>query len=174
MRLKVTAAMAAALLLGVLGGSSARAAFNGGTGTAACSDGTVTWSPAKLWPPNHTLRTVTISYDEAENDGDAIGLSVTAISSDDDGLEKGSTANNEPDFTGVGNSDSGVDSVPPSAADPATVTVQLRSERMGKDRDGRTYTISVSCSDNGNVSLKPPESGSATLQVIVPHDRRHA
>jgi hypothetical protein len=46
-------------------------------------------------------------------------------------------------------------------------TVNLRAQRTGKDKDGRTYTIKVvALDDAGNKS--DPE----TVTVTVPHDQR--
>ena len=53
------------------------------------------------------------------------------------------------------------------AIDHATglVQLQLRSERAGK-RDGRTYTITITATDeSGN-------SSTAVLDILAPHDRR--
>ncbi len=49
-------------------------------------------------------------------------------------------------------------------ADPAIV--KLRSERLSKPKDGRTYTISVVCGD-------PLDGGgTANVTVFVPHSRK--
>jgi len=143
--------------------------FDGGSGTVACSDGTVAWTPAKVWPPNHKMKDVTITYDEASDDGDTLTVTIDSITHDDEGLEKGSTANHFPDDAGEGLSGSASDD---AGAAPATVTGQVRKERMGKDKDGRVYTISVTCTDAGDVSGEGPTSGTASLTVTVPHDRR--
>jgi len=150
---------------------AARADF--GTSSVACGEGTVTYSPSNLWPPNHKMRTVTLKFEEAgtgEDNGNFIGLQVNSITYDEQGHEKGATARHSPDFTGVGNNDMGTDTV--DGSDPATVTVQLRSERMGTDRDGRTYTINVTCIDFGEPNVTDPyNSASADLTVLVPHNR---
>jgi hypothetical protein len=48
------------------------------------------------------------------------------------------------------------------------VRVSLTASREGSDRDGRTYSITVSAKDKaGNL-------GSGTTEVHVPHDRGHS
>lgn len=165
MRKRVVAmTLAAALGLSALG---VAVADTGSASTECNEHGTVSWSPTTLWPPNHKMKTVTIAFDEAQDDGDTIGLEVLSLASDDAGKEKGAAAKHGPDTAGVGAQDTAVDQ---AAGEAARVTVQLRAERMGKDRNGRTYTIQVQCSDQGNVSGQPAHSDTATLTVLVPHD----
>jgi hypothetical protein len=173
MRLRLpVAAVAVALAVVLLGPVSGAGTFDGGSGTTDCvaSDGsvvgTVTWSPAKLWPPNHKMRNASATFTEADADGDTVTLTIDGITNTEEGFEKGSTARHGPDSTGVGTTGTGTG----SASTPFT----LRSERMGTSRDGRTYTITVTCTDTGDASLEAPQSGTATLTVLVPHDRRHA
>ena len=153
MRTRVTAAMVVAVLATTLLGAGASGkAFDGGSGTVACGTGTtLSWSPAKLWPPNHTLRDVTLTFDGA-------AFTVTGVTSDEDGVEKGSTANNEPDFAITDATGGG------GAANPAVV--QVRAERNAKPKDGRTYTITVLCGDPA------AGGGTANATVFVPHSRK--
>jgi hypothetical protein len=127
--------------------------FDGGSGSTACGTGTVEWSPAKLWPPNHTLRDVTITSALA-------AFTVTGVTSDEDGVEKPSNAGNEPDFVISDAAGGG------GSANPAVV--QLRAERNAKPKDGRTYTIAVACGDPA------AGGGTANLTVLVPHSRKKA
>jgi hypothetical protein len=159
-RIRVIAVTAvAALAVGLFGSVSQAKPFDGGSETASCSNGTVTWSPRRLWPPNHKLRDVTISFNNA-NEGDTLTLSVDSVTNSED-PQSGSNAKHEPDVVGVPASDIGT-----ATADPATVTIQLRSERSGKSKpDGRIYTINVSCATTSG----GPDT--ATLTVTVPHDR---
>src|SRR5438067_13693111 len=54
--------------------------FDAGTGTAPCgATGTITWTPARMWPPNHKMRPVTVTYTEAVADGDTLTLQVNSI-----------------------------------------------------------------------------------------------
>jgi hypothetical protein len=178
MRLKVGAVIAVAVLLGSVGTAAQAKPFDGGSGSAPCiaSDGTTVvgtfdYSPAAMWPPNHKMRDVTVNYTDADNDGDAISFSVDSVTNSEDGLEEGATANHAPD---VQNTPllpiTGTDG---TATPDLTTTFQVRSERMGTDKAGRTYTITVSCTDAGDVSATGPSSGTATLTVLVPHSRGH-
>jgi hypothetical protein len=98
--------------------------------------------PTSLWPPNHTMRDVTVSYTATDNCPVSCTLSV---------------ASNEP-VDGTGDGDSSPDW---NVVDDHHV--QLRAERSGSG-NGRTYTITVSCSDpTGN-------TGTASANVVVLHN----
>ena len=60
-----------------------------------------------------------------------------------------------------------------SSTDPgtATTTAQVRAERSGTSKAGRTYSINVTCSDMGG-SNNETEMQTVTIQVFVPHDQR--
>jgi hypothetical protein len=151
----------------------------GGNGTTQCVDangnaldGTVTWSPTTIWPPNHKLQTITVSYADRDGDGSQT-LTVSAPSGTHNqmtnGVEDVGAGNTPVDF---------VPGAPGTAADPgtATTTPQVRSERSGKDGD-RVYTITVNCShsseaDTGNPNEIAGQDGTATVTVTVPHDQR--
>lgn len=100
-------------------------------------------NPSSLWPPNHKMRDVTISYNSADmcNSGTGATCAITVSSNE-----------------------------PTTASDPDWVIVdahhiRLRAERAGNG-NGRTYTITITCTDAaGNTSRK-------TLNVQVPHDSR--
>src|SRR5882672_2686228 len=97
---------------------AARADF--GKDSVTCGEGTVSFSPKNLWPPNHKMRTVTLAFDEAglgEDNGNFIGLQVNGVTYDEQGFEKGATKRHSPDFTGVGTNDMGTDTA--DGTDPA-------------------------------------------------------
>jgi hypothetical protein len=141
-------------------------------GSVACNDGVVTWSPTTLWPPNHKMQTITISYTDADHDGDNTSVMIGAITDDQasaDGSDElqGSgqpTDKQGLDWAGTGNHASSSD------PDAATTTAEVRAERSGTDKTGRTYTIKVTCMDSGGM---PPEMESQTVDVTVtvPHDQ---
>jgi hypothetical protein len=103
------------------------------TPSVSCSSATA--APVSLWPPNHTLRTVTI--------GGVTNAKITGVTQD------------EPtDGTGDG------DIAPDAAARSTPGTVQLRAERSGT-ADGRAYTISFS----GVAGDGSPCTGTVTVSV---------
>lgn len=148
-----------------------------GTGSQPCmngsgaQDGWVTYSPTSLWPPNHKLVTINISY----NDGVTSSNSVPNSSSDGDGSMKTVAVSNvmisPPDGVGAGNPN-GVDVGAPGSMgmatdpSPANTSEQVASERQGPSKAGRTYTINVTCTDSDNNFM-----GTASLRVTVPHDQ---
>src|SRR5262245_37785385 len=75
-----------------------------------CGHGTVTWSPDTLWPPNHKLQTINISYfqpcDDSPCAGGDFSVTVTSITSNEEPLPKGCgqpDPKQGPDFNGIGN-----------------------------------------------------------------------
>ena len=96
-----------------------------------------------LWPPNHKMREVTVSYTENDNcPGSTCELGV---------------ASNEP-VDGLGDGDTTPDWIIEDAHHE-----QLRAERSGTG-DGRTYTTTITCTDaSGNAST-------AQASVQVKHD----
>jgi subtilisin-like proprotein convertase family protein len=109
--------------------------------------GPVSASPNRLWPPNHMMRDVKLTYSVGV---DNCGGSVTCVVS--------SITSNEPvNGNGDGNTSPDWEIISPTM-------VRLRSERSGGGT-GRTYTITVRCTDgNGNHTFR-------TTTVIVPHNQ---
>jgi hypothetical protein len=133
--------------------------------TVDCSDGVISYSPSTLWPPNHKLQPIAISYTVGDSDGD-ISIHVDSITENDEPANNGCGPSNNPDWTGVGLGASGAD----NTSVPVTITgVQLRAERCGTG-DGRTYTIHMSCCDD-SFSYLCEEPGTADLTVTVPHNQ---
>lgn len=98
-------------------------------------------NPSTLWPPDHTMRDITVDYVVTDNCG-VPSLSLTA-------------ASNEP-VDGTGDGDMSPDWIILDAHH-----LQLRAERAGGG-NGRTYTVTISATDSGG--------GSSTeqVQVVVP------
>lgn len=152
-------------------------AGSGGTGQTACADGTVSWSPTSIWPPNHKMKTVTINYTAPADNPDTADTTTITVDSvvDDQAGADGSgelNGSGQPtdqqglDWGGVGNSATSAE------GQTATTTAQVRAERSGLVKAGRTYTITVSCSEQtGGTVPNPMDSGMATLTVTVPHDQ---
>lgn len=164
------AAFPAGAVPGTGGDGNGRGPGTGGTGTTDCNDGTLTWSPTQIWPPNHKMKTITVVYDENDNDGDTITVVIDKITHDQfatDGTE----------VVGSGPQHLGPDGVPGpagSAIDPdaATTTGEVRAERSGTIKQGRTYTLTVTCTDSGDNSGDDEQSETKDITVFVPHDRR--
>lgn len=151
----------------------------GGTGHTTCVDangntldGTVTWSPTTIWPPNHKFQPITVNYTDTDGTGNET-LTVSAPTGTHNqmtnGVEDVGAGNTPVDF---------LPGAPGTASDPgtATTTPQVRSERSGKDGD-RVYTITVDCSHSSEADLNNPnevvgQNGTATITVTVPHDQR--
>ena len=101
-------------------------------------------SPSLLWPPNHKMITVHVSYDAMDACTDAISSLSVSSNEPADGLGDGDTT---PDWEVID-----------------AHTVRLRAERAGGG-SGRVYTITVRAIDrNGNTS-------SQAVEVRVPLDR---
>lgn len=179
-RLALTSAGLVGIAIAIPASATPHAAT--GDGSQACSnmagtaDGTVTPSVTSLWPPNHKMHTVTISYTApADAPGDASHITITGIiddqaNADGSGEVQGSGAPTDVqglDWSGVGNQGTAAE------GSPASADVQLRAERSGLFQSGRTYTIMVSCGeqDAGDGVDNPAESGTASVTVTVPHDQ---
>jgi hypothetical protein len=138
------------------------------TGSGAQMDGVITWTPTTIWPPNHKMQDIKISYTDNDNDNDTIGIAVTDITNNQTtgGVEAPGSGHTGTDWT---------PGTPGTAKDPgtATTTPQVRSERSGSD-GSRIYTITVMCTESGSSESTEPDSmGTAQLQVTVPHDQGH-
>ena len=164
----------AAFLLVLAPNVFAKKLSSGGTAQVSCGDGLVTYSPIMLWPPNHKMTQIDISFAEPHPEGttdtgpETLGLAVTGISSDQDAQDAAANAGCGPE-TGAG--DDWVFSTTPvfGAADDDTVTVstsvQVAAERCGKLKTSRVYTIDVTCTDSDGAT------DTAELNVTVPRNK---
>ena len=144
-----------------------------GQGTNDCGDGAggheLTWSPTKIWPPNHKYHTVDIVYSDTSQDHD-LTLSIDDVSHDEF-LEDGVT-----ELAGAGNT--GDDWVVTDAGGTGNgsvdAAVDIRAERSGLG-DGRTYTITYTATsdDDDDANNGGDNDCSGTLQISVPHDCRN-
>jgi hypothetical protein len=158
----------AAFLLVLTPNAFAKHSSTGGQAQVPCGDGTITYSPVTLWPPNHKLKTIDISFAESEAtpDGDTLGLQVTDISSNQDTQVAaggfGCGSNKVPSNNWVF-SDTPVTGAPGDDVDPVTTSVKVAAERCGKIKTARVYTIDVTCTDED-------ATDSVALTVTVVHD----
>ena len=161
----------AAFLLVIAPNAFAKRSSSGGTAQVTCGDGLVTYSPIMLWPPNHKLTQVGISFAEPHPEGttdtgpETLGIQVTGISSDQDTQDAAANAGCGPE-TGAGD-DWVFDTTPvsgPANDDTATVStsVQVAAERCAKLKTSRVYTIDVTCTDSDGTT------DTAALNVTVP------
>lgn len=111
-----------------------------------CSGATV--DTTTLWPPDHTLRNVTISGLTDPDPGDKVTINVTKVTQD------------EP-VNGLGDGDTSPDAITPANSN----VVKLRAERSGT-ADGRVYAITFTGTDAGGLSC------TGTVNVSVPHDQK--
>jgi len=104
----------------------------------------LTATPGTIWPADHRMATVSLSY---------------TVGSDEPVCAVESVTSNEADNgRGDGNTAQDIEIVD-------ATTVRVRAERRGGGHS-RIYTIALRCTDAYG------SSSSATTQVIVPHDRR--
>jgi hypothetical protein len=160
-----------------------------GSSSVACNDGTVYYSPTTIWPPNHKMVPVHISYADTDNDGDTTTIAVTGVTETDGTTTSDATVPDTLNGSGAPGSVQGPDAAadanyPPTAGSdpntPATWTEDVRAERSGTDGhgSGRTYTITVQCTDTNGTDPSQTnefgpntETGTATFTVTVPHDQ---
>ena len=164
----------AALLLVLAPNAFAKHSGSDGTAQVSCGDGFVTYSPIMLWPPNHKLTQIDISFAEPHPEGttdtgsETLGIQVTGISSDQDTEDAAGKTRCGPE-TAAGD-DWVFDSTPVVGApndDTVAVatTVQVAAERCAKLKKSRVYTIEVTCTDSDGTT------NSAALNVTVPHSK---
>lgn len=101
-------------------------------------------TPQTLWPPNHTMRDVVISYQVSDNCVSSPNITISVSS------------NEPPNGTGDGDTDSDWEILD-------NHHVRLRAERAANG-NGRIYTITLTINDGCNLPV------SASTQVVVAHN----
>ena len=102
--------------------------------------------PSVLWPPNHRMVNVTVSYDVTDNCALPFGSCTLSVTSNEPVLGHGS-GHTSPDWIVVDDHH-----------------VLLRAERQGNG-NGRIYTTTITCTDSGG------NSSEEQVEVVVPHNR---
>src|SRR5215472_13436133 len=105
-----------------------------------------TADPSVLWPPNHRMVNVTVSYDVTDNCALPFGSCALSVTSSEPVLGHGS-GHTTPDWVIVDDHH-----------------VLLRAERQGNG-NGRIYTTTITCTDSGG------NSSDEQVEVVVPHNR---
>jgi uncharacterized repeat protein (TIGR01451 family) len=105
-----------------------------------------TADPSVLWPPNHRMVNVTVSYDVTDNCPLPPGSCTLDVTSNEPVLGHGS-GHTSPDWIVVDDHH-----------------VLLRAEREGNG-NGRVYTTTITCTDSGG------NSSNEQVEVTVPHDQ---
>jgi hypothetical protein len=103
-------------------------------------------SPNVLWPPNHKIWNVAVSYTARDNCGGAVTCRLSVTS--DEPVNSIGDGNTLPDWVVV-----------------SVTQVRLRAERQSP-MDGREYTITVTCTDAANNTAR------RATTVSAPHDQR--
>ena len=120
---------------------------------------TITYAgPVTMWPPNHKMRDWTIVATDSSGDDAVTLFTVITSSQPDNGIGDGNTENDS-----VSDSSSADVAMGTPSAENAG---QVRSERSGPDKAGRTYTLtSTATFDNGETTC------TERFFVTVPHDQ---
>jgi hypothetical protein len=191
MKTRITLAALAAFVVVAVGGgtASARVAGNGGfhdtkgTQRAECivngnDEGDIVYTgPIEMWPPNHKVRTATISVTDVDRDmvddtttGDDATVVVTG-KHDEAVYDAQDMATSEEN--GAGNTDPATDAIGGAGTGNPTAStdVSMRGERSGRG-DGRVYTWTVKGTvDGGAPSAMPKMCDTVTFTTTVPHDQ---
>ncbi|HVE47496.1 MAG TPA: hypothetical protein VNA57_12220 [Acidimicrobiales bacterium] len=174
---RLALAGAALAAFGMLAPADAANKNSGGGEVNPCGDdGKITWSPAKLWPPNHKAQTITFTY----SDPDAGDKTLTITANPHNEIVDGEEVN------GTGNTPSATDSTGgngmASGTDSAVAYGSARSERSGHKNaaGGRVYEFDYTATNNEDGDAAPedgcmssPAVAGDGMKVFVPHDCRN-
>jgi hypothetical protein len=135
--------------------------------------GDITYTgPLSMWPPNHKYEGATLTATAVDPE-DAVNMTFTATHNQylPDGSELNGSGNTANDITPQAGSVEGTG--------VASQAFQIRSERSGREQEGRVYTISGTATFTDDLT---PDGSSRTITgtscdfeftITVPHDQGH-
>jgi hypothetical protein len=142
-----------------------------GTAEFACGDnGTISWGPTVLFPPNHKERDILVTYTDSDEPANTVTLNVTTNLHNEvvDGDE----------INGTGNTPFLTDSTGATGEDTdgsVTVVPKAVAERSGhkNSQGGRVYEFDYEAtSDDGDGCSSDPATAGDGILICVPHDMR--
>jgi hypothetical protein len=142
--------------------------------TEECTDmfgevaGTITYEgPTELWPPNHKYVPASITWTDEDPNDDLAAEFMAGHDQFVDGEEINGAGNTDNDITPAAGMPTGTGSV--------TQDFLIRSERSGRVKAGRNYTISGAVEFSNSDPLDPtpalPTSCDFSFSIFVPHDQ---
>lgn len=137
--------------------------------TVECDNGDVTFEgPEQMWPPNHKLFPASLTFLPGEDGNPYAYMAETAHNQVEGDMELNGSGNTpwETDFAFVDEDGSTRNMIAGMDEGDQTFPMQVRAERSGRDKDGRTYTLSgtVTFGENG-------EPCDFVFSVHVPHNQ---
>lgn len=123
-----------------------------------------------LWPPNHKYRDATAVWATDDADDSFMGMyDATHNQLDAEGNEMNGSGNTQDDIiddaenSGVLNSE--------AYGNPQVVNFQIRAERSGRDKAGRTYTITGDWTITDDEDASRQADCAFEFSIHVPHDQ---
>lgn len=165
-RSALLAAGALALVASILPASADNPVGGHGKNSIPCGNGTISWTPTTVWPPNH--KEVPITWTYTDNDDDDVTLVITQklhnqVVDGEELVGSGATPF-ATDSLGGANSDSDGE---------VDVVGYVRGERSGTEQGGRIYSFEYKA-DNALTDgcESDPDDDSDDITITVPHDCR--
>src|SRR5260370_18336247 len=108
--------------------------------SVGCGVGTILVTPETLWPPNHKLKTIGITYVETTSDADTISFTINSITDDQLSSDPGTVGT--PDGCGPSKDDWVSNNTPVTNTAPnvAATTLPVRAERCARSADRHYHT----------------------------------
>jgi hypothetical protein len=135
------------------------------------NDGTISWTPTTVWPPNHTDVPITWTYEDPSDSN--VRLTITS-------KLHNQIINDTTEFVGSGNTPFATDAFGGTATNSTgnvvDVVGHVRGERSGTDQEGRFYSFEYKA-EAGPLFLtdgceSDPDDDRDDIVIWVPHDCR--